>query len=720
MAIQVGEVYQTLEMRDSEFNKSVDKAEGRMSSMAKSMGQSMQNAGKTMTMAVTGPLVGLGAAVTKTGMDFENQMARVGGIAGATGEEFDELQDLAREMGRTTSFSATESGEALEYMAMAGWSTAEMGEGLEPVLRMAEAAQMDLGVASDIASDMMSAFGMEADEVGTITDVLTKASTSANTDIEMLGETMKYAAPTANSLGLSLEETTAAAGILADAGIKGSQAGTTLNAMMSDLTTLSSDATERLKSMGVQVYDNQGNMRSMTDIMKDMEHATKDMTDEQKANFSNMVFGQRAQRGFNILMEAGADELGEFTGELENSGGAVEQMGDKTRNTLTYQIELLKSSIEGLLLDLADGLVPVIKNSVMPAIESAVGFVSDLTERFSNLDSGTQKMIITAAGIAAALGPVLIVVGKVTAAIAALNPVVAGIIAVIAGLTYAWTQWGDEIMEVIEPVVDDIIRIFNDFKEQFMEIIKITINAVVAFWDEFGEDILEVAQYYFNLISDYIKMILGVVSGIIETFIGLVTGDWERMGEGLMQIWESIMGFVVSTAENLWGLIETPFNNIRDGLLGIFENVKEKITSIFGGIVATIKGYVNNLISIVNSVISSINDVANIDLSDLPSLVRRGLSAMGIEEQFQAFEIPTIPKLADGGTALRGGSAIVGEEGPELISMPAGASVIPLTGQQGGGYKSANVVLQLDGRTIARAVRQPLADNVRIKGGLKI
>lgn len=387
------------------------------------LGSSMTRAGQRMSMALTAPLVGLGALVTRTTMQFEDQMARVQAISGATGEGFEELQEQAREMGRTTSFSATEAAQGMEMLARAGWDTHSVMVGIEPVLRMAEAAQLDLGRASDITSDIMTAFRIEAEQVGSVTDVLAATATSANTTVEMLGQTMAYAAPAAHAAGLGIEEVAAMSGALADAGIKGSRAGTTLNAMLTDMSNLSEQAAEQMEEQGVAIYDVNGNMRSMVDIIADIEDATRDMTSQQRDNFLQLGFNSRSLRGLNVLLAEGADSLRDYTTELENSEGAVETMGETMRDTLAYELKELRSEVDGILLDLGEGLVPVIRQQAIPAARWLSREISNITSWFADLDPWLQGAIVSFAGFTAATGPAVWVLGSLVTNAKALLPV---------------------------------------------------------------------------------------------------------------------------------------------------------------------------------------------------------------------------------------------------------------------------------------------------------
>ena len=559
--MSLGRLFVTVGADTTEFERKMQGLQGSL----RNAGQSLQRTGGAMTTLFTLPLMAAGAALggaVKVAADFESQMARVGAIAGATGDDFDTLNDLAREMGRTTSFSATQAAQGLEYLAMAGWDTAEMAEGLEPILRLAEATQMDLGRASDIASDMMSAFGMEATEVGRITDVLAKTATTANTDVEMLGETMKYAAPAAAALGWEIEDAAAMAGVLANAGIKGSMAGTTLNAVMADLTSISGDAQAEMKRLGVSVFDAEGNMRSSVDIITDMERATKDMSDEQRTAFLGMIFGQRAMRGVNILLGEGGEALGEYTNELYGAEGAVEEMGEKTRDTLAYQLKELRSIMEGLAIDMGETLIPIIREHLIPIIIRLADWVKRAIEWWAGLDERWQKVILVAGVVLAALGPLLIIVGKIVTAIGVLIPVVTKIGAVFA-------------------VAGKIIAAIAVGASAPLVLIVAAVAAVIAIGIALWRN--------WDRISEFARKIWGEIR---DTIVGFA----KRIYDGVVGWFTDIYHAIVGTIESVIAPVERALGWISR-LFGRAErDVNSHVDSLTGGVVEGFQGMADNIV----------------------------------------------------------------------------------------------------------------------------
>ena len=624
-------------------------------------GQNMKQVGGTMTKAVTLPLAGLATAVTKTTMDFNQQMDRVGAIAGATGEDFEILEEAARDMGRTTSFSATEAAEGMEYLAMAGWDTQEMAEGLEYVLRMAEAAQLDLATAADITSDLMSVFGYEASEVVDITDILTRVSTEANTDIEQLGQAMAYAGPAAQAAGVSLEEASAMAGMFADSGIKGSKAGTTLRAMMTDLQGAADQSVEGIGDMSEIIYDSEGNMRSMTDILGDLESGMADMTAQQQDQVTSALFGTRAQAGFNIIMQEGVDELDSFTGELENASGATEEMGDQMRDNLAYELEELKSAVGALLLDLGEALVPVIRESVIPVIQDFVEFLSGLTRAFADLPAGLQKGIIAFLGLLAAAGPVLMIVGQMMIAFSGLIPIITKVGAIIGGVA----------LGPLVAIVAAIILVIAAFKNW---------DKIVGFVKSVGSAIVTAVEFWIEKFWDLVDFVKSIPGRVVDGFNSLVDIFWDfvdRVREVPGRVVEGFRDFVDYMRElpdRTMQAISDLYARIRDRFLGLIEDAKNWGRDLIDGFVQGIRDTamkpVNAVTGAVDSVVGGAKGLLGIQS---PSKVFQDIGGNlleGLEKGMEDFgTITAQPNISmENALALEGGPQMAGGAGIEPSS----------------------------------------------------
>ena len=374
----------------------------------KTVGDNVTNVGKKF-MPVTLGVVGLGTAAVKTAADFDSAMSKVAAVSGATGSDLEALRDKAREMGEKTKFSASEAAEAMNYMAMAGWKTEDMLSGIEGVMNLAAASGEDLATTSDIVTDALTAFGLTAKDSGHFADILAAASSNANTNVSMMGETFKYCAPIAGALGFSAEDTAEAIGLMANAGIKGSQAGTSLRTIMNNL---SGDVTICGSAIGevtIATTNADGSMRDLSDILADCRTAFSGLSESEKAAAAESLVGKNAMSGFLALMNAGEADINKLSSAIDNCDGSAASMAETMNDNLAGQLQILKSQLEELAISFGELL--------MPAIRTIVGWIQKFVDWLNSMDEGTRKVIVTIALVAAAIGPILIIVGKVISAV---------------------------------------------------------------------------------------------------------------------------------------------------------------------------------------------------------------------------------------------------------------------------------------------------------------
>lgn len=393
-----------LRSAQSEANQVSDNIATQLGKKSSAIGEKLTSAGSTLTKTVTTPIVGLGTAAVTVTANFESAMSKVSAISGAVGDDFDALSDKAREMGASTKFSASEAAEAFQYMAMAGWKTEDMLGGIEGVLDLAAASGESLATTSDIVTDALTAFGLTANDTAHFADVLAAASSNANTNVSMMGETFKYAAPIAGALGYSIEDTAEAIGLLANSGIKGSQAGTTLRTIMNKLSGEVTICGEALGEFTVQTTNSDGSMRDFNDILDDCRVAFSQLSESEQASAASALVGQEAMSGFLALMNAAPSDIEKLRGAIADADGTAKDMAATMQDNLTGQLTILKSSLEELAISFGELLLPVIKD--------VVAGVQDLIAWLNGLDEGQKKTIATIATIAAVVGPVLLVLGK--------------------------------------------------------------------------------------------------------------------------------------------------------------------------------------------------------------------------------------------------------------------------------------------------------------------
>lgn len=313
-------------------------------------------------LPVTGVVTGLGTAAVKTAADFDSAMSRVAAVSGATGSDFDSLRDKAKEMGAKTKFSATEAADAMNYMAMAGWKTEDMLSCIEGVMYLAAASGEDLATTSDIVTDALTAFGLTAEDSGHFADVLAAASSNANTNVSMMGETFKYCAPVAGALGFSVEDTAEAIGLMGNAGIKASQAGTSMRSIMTNLTGDVKLSGAAIGDVTIATTNADGSMRSLSAILADCRVAFGGMTEAEKANNAEALVGKNAMSGFLALMNAAPEDIAKVSGAVNNCKDAAKNMADTMQDNLEGQLTILKSQLQELAISFGDLLMPAVRS----------------------------------------------------------------------------------------------------------------------------------------------------------------------------------------------------------------------------------------------------------------------------------------------------------------------------------------------------------------------
>ncbi|WP_017416764.1 phage tail tape measure protein [Clostridium tunisiense] len=399
-----------LKQTNAELAKSENKWLG-ASAALKESGEHFQKVGSTASAAgdkilrLSAPLIGVGIAAAKVGMDFDSQMSRVKAISEATGDEFEKLKKQALELGASTSFSAKQSAQGMENLASAGFNVTEIMQAMPGMLDLAASSGEDLANSADIAASTLRGFGLAADKAGHVADVLAKNASATNAAVSDTGEAMKYVAPLASSMGRSLEEVTAAIGIMANAGIKGSQAGTTLRGALSRLADPSKEAAGAMKEIGFNAFDSEGKLVSLKDLIERLGKSTESLTDKQKQQAISTIFGQEAMSGMLTLIKAGPQELDKLTQSLLSSDGAAKNMANTMQDNAKASVEQMMGSLETAGIKLGQSLAPTIIK-----VADSIGKLAD---KFAALPPETQETILKTAALTVGLGGVLKVGGGV-------------------------------------------------------------------------------------------------------------------------------------------------------------------------------------------------------------------------------------------------------------------------------------------------------------------
>lgn len=387
-----------LQLQASKWTQAGAKIE-EFSNKIKNVSKTLDNLGNTFTTRLTLPVLAIGTAAVTTGNDFEAQMSRVQAIAGATADELEQLTNQAIDLGASTTFSASEVASGMENLASAGFTTQEIMDAMPGLLNLAASSGADLARSSEIAASAIRGFGLEANSSAHIADVFAEASARTNAQVEDMGEAMKYIAPVANTMGLSIEEVAAAIGIMSDAGIKGEQAGTTLRGALVRLTKPTSKMQAVMDDLGISFYDNEGKMKSLAEMVSMLQEATAGLTEEEEQYALTTIFGTESLSGMTALISRGSDDLRDMTKEFENADGAAKDMADTMLDNTKGSIEELKGSLESA------GIA--IQKSLSPFIRDLAKKIQDLVDDFNDLTDEEKENVIKTALLVAAIGPAI-------------------------------------------------------------------------------------------------------------------------------------------------------------------------------------------------------------------------------------------------------------------------------------------------------------------------
>ena len=628
------------------------------------VGDSITGVGKKI-MPASLAVTGLGVVAVKTSADFDAAMSKVAAVSGATGDDFDALREKAREMGSKTKFSASEAAEAMNYMAMAGWKTEDMLSGIEGIMNLAAASGEDLATTSDIVTDALTAFGLSAKDSGHFADILAAASSNANTNVAIMGETFKYCAPIAGALGYSAEDTAEAIGLMANSGIKGSQAGTALRTIMTKLQGDLKLSGAAFGEMTIQTTNADGSMRDFSDILADCRVAFSQMTESEKAAAAEALVGKNAMSGFLALMNAAPEDIekleaaiGSCSDEIDGYNGTAEQMAAIMQDNLSGQLTILRSQLEELAISFGDMLMPVIRK-IVSAIQRFI-------DKLNGMSEGQRKAILGIMMFVAAIGPFLVILGtciskigvamqgfvklagtfnklkgaisgasgimgKLGAALGGISApilIVVGIVAALAAaFIYLWkTNEGfrDAILAIWQKIKDTVGAFIEGIRERLAALgisFEDIANAIKAIWKGLCDFLAPIFEGAFNVIATILETVLGVITGILDIFIGIFTGNWEQVWNGVKEvfssIWNGIKGIfeaVINTikgiAEAILGWFGTTWNEVWTGIknffIGIWTGIRDFFLGIWNGILTAITTIVNGIKTVIETVFNAI------------------------------------------------------------------------------------------------------------------
>ena len=623
---EIVETEQRLRSLEEQANQSATALQkiGATGEKLQTVGNKISSVGQKL-LPVTGVVTGLGTAAVKTAADFDSAMSRVAAVSGATGSDFDSLRDKAREMGAKTKFSATEAADAMNYMAMAGWKTEDMLSGIEGVMYLAAASGEDLATTSDIVTDALTAFGLTAADSGHFADVLAAASSNANTNVSMMGETFKYCAPVAGALGFSVEDTAEAIGLMGNAGIKASQAGTSMRSIMTNLTGDVKLSGAAIGDVTIATTNADGSMRSLSAILADCRVAFAGMTEAEKANNAEALVGKNAMSGFLALMNAAPEDIEKVSGAVNDCKDAAKNMADTMQDNLEGQLTILKSQLQELAISFGDLL--------MPAVWSIVSGLQGMVDVLNAMPDGVKRVIMIVALLAAALGPVLIIIGKTLSAIGTIMtwaPKLAGAISAVKGAFAALsaTMMANPIAIVIAAIAALVaafiylwntneefrqfwIRLWNEIKEVAVQVWTAVSQFLVSAWN----GIRNTAVAVWNGIRDFFS---GLWAGIKTLFTTVVTaistflvGAWNGIRATVMAVWNAISAFLGSVWNGIKSVITNVVNGIRTFLQTAWNGIRTTITTVMNAIRTVISAVWNGIRTIISTVLNGIRGTVN-------------------------------------------------------------------------------------------------------------
>src|SRR5690625_765385 len=591
----------SLRQATSEMRSFSSQASSQMSGM-QSSANAMSSIGSTMTRNVTLPLVGIGTAATITGAKFQRQMSTVGAVSGATGADMEALSDKAREMGATTMFSATEAGEGMEFLARAGYSTDEIMTSIPSVLDLAAAGAIDLGSAADITSNILSGFGMEASETAKVANILALASARSNVEVQGLGEAFKYVGPVASMAGLSIEDTTAAVGLLGDAGIQGGQAGRMLRSGIQSLLAPSDQAAALMEELGINVFDTNGQLKPMPAILAEFEQGLQGMNAEQRAAALEMIFGTDAMSAWSVLIGAGSEELGTFSNQLENAEGTAAAMHEQMSDNLYGDFQALISALQELSLSffsVAEG-----------PMRTFVQGLTKMVRWFAQTSSGTKTLIIVFGLLAASIGPILVVTAMLINSFITVRNAIMTLQVGLSALGMSFTSISIPILVAITIIGLMVAAVINLWQtnEEFRYNVTLIWTAVKSIISNTLAAIMPVVSAFGAILQVLIQImaqLIGWVANVAASFLAWIarmmnTHQWISQVITVLAVLAAIIGTVIGVVAAINAVITifSAIMGIASTAAGIFGAIMAFITSPIGLVIIAIAAVIGVVIAL--------------------------------------------------------------------------------------------------------------------------
>lgn len=551
-------------------------------------------------------VVGIGTAAIKTGADFEAAMSNVAAISGATGDDLKSLTDKAKEMGAKTKFSATESAEAFSYMAMAGWKTTDMLEGIEGIMNLAAASGEDLATTSDIVTDALTAFGLSAKDSTHFADVLAQASSNANTNVGLMGETFKYVAPVAGALGFSAEDCATAIGLMANSGIKASQAGTSLRSIITRMAKPTKDVQGAMDALGVSLTNSDGSMKSLNEIMVDLRKGFAGLTADQKAQMAATLGGQEAMSGLLAIVNASDEDFASLTDSIANCDGAAQKMADTMNDNLSGQITILKSGLEGLAISLYEEMATPLKNVVKVAQEMVQG----LQEAFN--DGGLDALVDKTGDVMAEI------VTRVAQAAPELIGTAEDLVgAFIQTLLEQKEEFASAGAFMVSELAKAIMNVAGDMWSAGIYIFTEFLKALTDHSEELGSSFGEMLSKIGEAVQENLPLIIQAGKDFIAGFCRGLSEEFPGVSALLDGFFDGLLSTVGAVAQSVVDLLSKIFGVIDAQDPAVMEAIGKAIGTIAGALISlnaakNVAGSLNTLFSVLGSVKGGITGITGV------------------------------------------------------------------------------------------------------------
>lgn len=633
VAIDVGSAVGHLDLDINGFLKSLKTAQNEAEDTTKrisstigghlqSAGKNLETVGSTLTKTVTAPIIGLGGLVIKTTSTFESAMSRVQAVSGASGGELQKLNKKAQELGATTAWSASEVADGMTEMAKAGWSASDIIDGMAGVLNSASASGEDLAQVSTIVADAITGFGLKAKDASRVADLLTQSANAGTIDITDLGESFKYISPIAKTMGFSIEDVTTAISAMSMSGIKGSQAGTALRTMFARMVKPTDDVKSAMDELGIKLTNSDGSFKSLNTIVSEMRGSFSGMTDEQKTYYATVLAGQEGMSGLLSLLSLSQGEYDKLADSMNNCKGVAEDTAKTMLDNFGGQLTILKSSLEGVAIQFGEVLLPYFKNFV--------DWVQKVVMRLQSMTKEQKEQIVKWGMFAGAIGPTLLVFGKLTSAIDKLMsafgavPKVIGTVqkdfkllqlgithiqegfalsrAGFSGLGKEASVLGSFLGGLSAPMIASAVAVgvlvtafmtLWKTNEQFRNNMTATFKEITASFSAFFSGISE----RFSALGINLESIVNVIKSVWLGFCNLLAPIFESAFSQVSTVINTVLNFILGIVDVFIGVFTGNWTQAWNGVKEIFSSVWEGIKASFSNVGSLFGGVANSILS---------------------------------------------------------------------------------------------------------------------------